>query len=353
MNKKLIYAAFLIIGILTIPIFFETYRSLAFNTIAHDPYDYYLLRLVGQGTYTPTAPFIYRFFSVAIAIPFYHILPYYSFNGVPNNNHAYLKVAEALSFVSYLSIVLSAVMIFKIARKHYFATINAAIIVALLSLLACSFVSKIGIDPFAVLMICLLCFWIKNPALFIPLILFSAGANEKIAIIFSIILSARVFESLHQDRKMTLMPQLAAAYVSVVLYSVIRGFVKASGYENQTTPSLFMGNIHNTIISTMTTKGIFLNVIPVIFVLLLIWLCISFRKENGFKIADTAGFFILAILCYVTDVQLNVGRIIMYTYPLYLPAATAFIDYLQKLDSQKKTGLHPDIATSFSKNPND
>ena len=102
---------------LAVPLFFEIYRTMAFNTHPRDDYGPYLQALVGEGGKIPGAPMVYRLFSVAAAIPFYYLLPVYSFSKLPPLDPAYLRATEALAAVSWLSILATAGVIFLICRQ--------------------------------------------------------------------------------------------------------------------------------------------------------------------------------------------------------------------------------------------
>jgi hypothetical protein len=75
-----------------------------------------------------------------------------------------------------------------------------------------------------------------------------------------------------------------------------------------------------------------LNILPVIVLSLIVILAIKSRQQSSFHISEISSLFVLLILTFITDVGFNVGRIVMYTYPLYLPAAASFIDTVLKMD---------------------
>jgi len=337
MTKKriLIFVALLTFIFATFPIFFDIYRTAAFNTVPRDDYAPYLLTLVGQSNKIPGAPFAYRILSVAIAIPFYYILPIYTFTNLPNVNIAYLKATQALSFSSYLSLVLTAVIIYAIARKQFHATRASSLIASLTSFFFCNFVSQIGIDPFAILVISLLLLWLNRPFIFALLVFFSIGINEKIPIIFATILAFRFVSFISQKRPFKIYIQLFSSFLAVAGYFVATLLLKFPGNESQTNPTTFLSSLQSSLGYTFSLKGLYLNALPIL-ILATVIVLIKFQKQNTFYFSDISGLFILVILAMFADVVYNIGRIAMYSYPLYLPAVACFIDDILGL---KETSL--------------
>jgi len=340
-KKALIFAGLLTLLLATTPIFFDIYRTAAFNTIARDDYAPYILSLLGQGDNMPGAPFAYRIISYAIAIPFYRILPLYTFSNLSNVDTAYLRATQALSFISYLSLVLIAVVIYAIARKQYHATQASSLIASLLTFFLGNFVSKTGIDPFAILIIGLLALLLNNPPIFVLLVLASIGINEKIPIIFAVLFAARFIICMIQRRRFTHYIQMLSSFFAVVGYFAMIAIFKVPGSENQTDPTLYLTNLQSTIRDSLSLKGLVLDILPVIVLSLIVILAIKSRQQSSFHISDVSSLFVLLILTFITDVGFNVGRIVMYSYPLYLPAAACFIDTVLEMDGASKAAKCP------------
>src|SRR5262249_38315168 len=119
----------------TVPIFFAIYRTAAFDTVSRDDYAPYLLFLVGEGGQAPASPFGYRILSVAAAIPFYHLMPVYTFKNLGHVDMTALRAAQALSMASYLSIVLTSFVVYKLARDRSGPSPVASLSVCLLAIL--------------------------------------------------------------------------------------------------------------------------------------------------------------------------------------------------------------------------
>jgi hypothetical protein len=350
-KKNLAYLSLFAFLISTLPIFFEMYRTAAFKTVPPDDYAPYLLALVGQGGEIPGAPFVYRILSVAVAIPFFYILPTYRFTNLTNIDPTYLKATQALCFTSYLALVLTSVVIYVIARKHYHATKAAAVIVTLLSFFLSCFLDRFMIvDTFGILIISLLILAIKNPLIFAPLILLSIGINEKITIVFGTLLFFRFLQAAIDKEHFAFGTQFISSTLAVISYFVVRLFlIKFPGNEQQITSDMYLNNLHNMLIDTLTLKGIYLNLLPVLILLFIVLLAVRYRQQTAFQVVDISGLVVLFLLAFIADVGLNVGRAVMYSFPLYLPAITAFIDDILEIKSQHptvKTGKHVDCPDS-------
>lgn len=329
-NRKSFYTLFgcFLFFLITLPIFFEIYRTAAFETVPRDDYAPYLLTLIGFQDKIPLSPYVYRLFSVAVAIPFYFILPSYSFTNLSQLNPNYLQAVQALSFVSYLSVVTTAIVIFIIARKHFKASTKSSIIVGLASIFFSSFMQTTGIDPIAVLYISLLVLCMDRPKIFVPLILVSIGFNEKISILFAGMLFFRVVYGYSRTKEMPFLKQFISSSVAFFIYLIIISILDFPGNEGQTDPFLFIYNLKSTIEVTLTVKGIYLNVFPVSILLITAFLALRFSSVKKLMWSDISAIFILIIIASIADVSYNVGRIVMHSYPLYLPGLALYFDSL-------------------------
>lgn len=325
-RRFLVLLGLIAILLATLPIFFEIYRTAAFNTVPRDDYANYLLALVGQGGKTPIAPFAYRVFSVAVAAPFYYILPGYQFTNLRNVDPAYLRATEAISFVCYLSLIFTAVVVYGIARQRHGSSRLSALVVALSTFLFAGFIQETGVDPFSILVISLCLYWIEKAIVFVPLMLISIGINEKIALVFAAILLLRLMVAAMRRQSFTLYSQLFASFLAIAGYFDVVALLRVPGNEGQTTPHLFLSNIYSSLLITFSFKGIFLTIIPLLVLLIVAILAVAGRSSGTFHASDTSSIAVLFILGLIANVGEDVGRIVMYSYPFFLPATSAWID---------------------------
>ncbi|MCO5193972.1 MAG: hypothetical protein M9941_13040 [Anaerolineae bacterium] len=326
-KQMLTLAGLLLIGLATIPMFFDTYRMAAFNTVPHDDYASYLLALVGQGGEIAGSPRGYRIVSTAISIPFYHLLPLIKFSQLQDVDIAYLKATQAIAFSSYIWVVLTPVAIFAIARKQFNASKASALIVSLLTFLLSGYIAEIGVDPLAIFVICMLILWMDKPLRFSLLLFACIVINEKILILFVAVLTCRWLASMIMRKHFNQYIQLLASYAAIAGYFLMISVVKLPGNENQTDLASFTSQVKSVLLYSLTPTGIVLNVLPVTILILIIMGAILFRRQNGFLISDISGLLILLSVVALTGV-LTAGRVAMYSYPFYLPAMCVFIDYL-------------------------
>ena len=328
--------------LITLPLFFEIYRSAAFNTVHRDDYAPYLLRLLGHGGIPPGAPVAYRVLSVLVATPFYYLLPFYNFSRLPTMEASYLRATEALSFVSYLSILLTAIVIYRIARNQFRASHSASAIAGLLSFFLSNFTSMVGVDPFAILVISLLVLWLPRLSLFAPLVLLSVGINEKIVCLFATVLLARWVACRLYRIPFSYYRQFVAAWLAVGGYALVRTIFRIPDAAEQTNLSLLLAHSRSTLTYIATAKGLILCALPILVLVLLIALA---RRSERFWVVDASGVLILVCLAVLADVKYNIGRVAMYSYPLYLPATTGFIDsVLRRGVSSNKSSDEPRVA---------
>lgn len=321
---------FLVFVLLTQNFFFDIYRTVAFNTTPHDDYTPYLLALLGEeGGGIPGSPHAYRLFSVALAIPFYHTLPFYRFRYAEAENATYLMAVEALSAVSYLAMLMSSALLYRITRYRLGGTELPSMTVMLLSFLFFKHMSIYDIDAIAVMLICAMLYALPYPRVFLLLSVLSAGCNEKIVLLFVLLMGSRCL-----FRKQQCMPHFVASILSLVVYLGMILFFRIPGNENQLDIQTYFSGFLLNVGESLSLKGLFLNVIPSV---LLLCLYLLAAKEHTARAAQHTLYFTpvdivpllgLIVFSHAVKVHYNVGRIAMYCFPLYLPLATLSVKSL-------------------------
>ncbi len=326
MNKRDIIVL-LSLAVLNLPAFFDIYRTAAFNIVPHDDYVPYLLYLIGEGGGIPQSPTGYRFFSVAVAIPFYYLLPFISFSYLDLNDITYLKALEALSFVSYLAISVSGFIIYKLIISKYQGKFISGLVGALASLLLFRFTAIYGVDPFAILMICALLYYEEHKWIFTLLLLFSVGVNEKVVFLFFMLYGARTILSKRKRATHFLVSIISCFF----LYFLVRFLVDLPGHEYMVQPNKYFDTITKMLSILFTFKSFYLNWIPGVMMFGLYGLALRGQKKiandigsfTSFDFIPIVGFFIIGI---VTNMQFTVGRILLFCFPLYLPLAIIYLE---------------------------
>jgi hypothetical protein len=321
-------ALVIVLFLMSTPLFFAIYRDAAFNTTPRDDYGPYLQYIVGAGGQVPGAPMAYRFLSVAIGVPFYFLLPVYSFTNLANLAPSYLRATEALAAVSYLSLLATGVVIYLTCRRRLGATQKASVIAGLLSLALSMFVAQVGIDPLGLLMVSALLFVIDRPVPFAVLLLLSVGIYEKIVLLLAIVVFVRFVFGRHQR----LLPQLIVCAIGVATYLLLRLLVHVPGYENQLTPSTYVDSFFRMLSLFFSLKGLVTNLVPTAVIAFLA--CLGYWTLGRLQIvssaaqkADVLVFLVMALIGMAIDVEFTLGRLVVFAYPLYLPIVSCWIDH--------------------------
>ena len=324
----------------TVPSFFDIYRGAAFKVAPRDDYAPSLLAMVGESasvdrpTLFAKAPFGYRVLSVAVAIPFFHVLPYYPFSNLEQPDKAYLRATAALSMVSYLSMLLTGVTIYCIARRVMRRSTAASLLAALLSVGAFQFLSLGGVDPLAVLVISLLILFLDKPAIFVPVIIASAAVNEKIVVVFTVALAGRLLVWLVQrSQRFPYWPQAVSTCVAVAAYAAMRQFARLPGNEAHTNLGTWLEQATATIALSLSLKGFIQNGVPLMVVAILLVVAYGVWREHApiahFSPLDLMVAPALLLVASIIGAQFTVGRAVMHSFPFYLPLlAFVFDDHL-------------------------
>lgn len=322
LSRLLPWGVGILLLLISVPRFFDLYRTLAFNTVPHDDYASYLLSLAGAKSGVPmNSPSGYRLFSVLLALPFYRFAPVYQFSNLNGADPTLLRANQALAAVSYLSILAACAVIYLISARRLRLPDLLAWFAALVAYLLFDFTSSIGVDPLAILLICLLVYFLERPLPFALLILLSVGFNEKVSLVLLLFTASRL---VFQRREFRLRWQLAASLAAVALYFAIRQVVRLPGFENQTSLAAFWPSFVQTMRDSFSAKGAVLNLLPLLILGLLYGLaCLSAKPTVYFDRTDVAGFAAFILLAIFVRLEFTLGRVLMYCFPLFLPSACA------------------------------
>ncbi len=333
-NGKINKAAIVFLMLfITYPIYYQILRESAFNVIPRDDYAPFLLHIIDRSKgEIPPAPFVYRFLSVVVAIPLYFLLPVYLFTNLGVFDISYYKALQALAMTSYLSIIGCSVMIYFISRRRLEASPLSSMIASFVGLLLSNFISRVGIDPFTVFIISLLVFWIPRKSHFAILVVCAVFVNEKIPFMFFCAMSMRyIWSAFYVHDYKSYIYQLAASFLSLFIYYSTICIFHFPGNEHQLNVHNYLHNLIANLSLLLTLKGIVLIIIPVMIMLSIVMIFIkeiriNERMRKVFSLGDVAVLAALLMLSLVVNVQYNVGRIVMLSFPIYLPALSCLLD---------------------------
>lgn len=335
----------LLIVLATVPAFFSAYRGAAFDTEPTDDYAPYLLAMTGvtgeqlhrQSELFPGAPMAHRALAVAVALPAYYALPFYAFSQLEEVDEPYLRATAALAFVGWLSMLLTALAVYAIARRKLRCSQVASYIAALLTFLLFSFVRLPGVDSLAVLLIAMLVYFFDRPAIFVPLVLASVVINEKVVIVAVVLTGARLLSWVISQRSaqgFRYGPQLVASVVALAAYVLFRQVVlprSAGAYEGQLDPTTWPAKMLETIDLSLSLKGLITGGIPitVITILVIIAWVMAPRLRTGttsFERSDVVVAPALLVTGAFIGMEFTVGRLVLHSFPVYLPMIAVLVD---------------------------
>jgi len=336
MKPKVKYIFFIVLLIvLTQNIFFDIYRGSAFNVIPHDDYSHYLLYLVGEDEgWLAEPPYTYRVLSVAVAIPFYYVLPVYRFTNLEGKSDNNLRALEALALVFYISILVGSIFIYKITKNRFGGSETASLIAMLSSYLLFRQTGIYSIDPLAIMFRSMAIYYLRNTLVFSLLMILSIGFNEKIIIILFLLMISRLIIRKEKLNLISLMPA-----ISLCIYFIIRFIFYVPGNEAQIHPDTYMSSLITNVGYTFSLKGIFLNILPTLLTLVIYYMALKEINKSKdefntyFTKADIIPLIGIFIISHLINVDYNIGRVSLHCFPLYLPLASIYLVRLLKHDN--------------------
>jgi hypothetical protein len=317
--------AFLVLSVLLYPVLIGLLRVVLFNTVQADDYAPYLLYLLGhrEGS-VPGAPWAYRILSAAAAAPF-TLVPPISFNALPGNGSpAYMAAKQALALLSYFCVMGTTCIAAHTAATRFRCGLAGTLLAGILAFVMCQYTAVYALDTPAVLLVSLGVLAMNSPAAFAGVMVLSALANEKVLIVFGLVLAVRLL--LAPSRRGTLL-LLMPVVLGCVLYGLAVMAFPMPRLEHQTGPGRLLQAVMINVQASVTPRGLLLNVLPVA---ILLGVALYGRKHTSPKAApyatraDWLAVPLLLCVAMVASVSLNLGRIVMHAFPLFIgPAALA------------------------------
>jgi hypothetical protein len=326
-NRMLAAMAIMVIAAV-LPMFFDVYRSVYFVTVSFDDYSHYLLWLLGlPGAEIPPSPHVYRLGSVVAAAPFYH-LPLVKFSGegifrAPVETP--LEYAKALQAMCAANIFYGSVA--AIVAGTYLALrrnvpVGWAFAATLASLLLTRYFAMNSADGIALLplMIAMIGIIERKVAILVPAVILGTIVNEKVALVAFLVLALR-FVFVPEHRRVHLALLLIAGF-ALAAYAVTVLTLALPGLDNQRDPGTYLNSIADSLHHLTGMKGLYQNIWPCLFIVLL-WLVSIVRTEKHSIVynIDIGAVALLFVFALALDVDYNVGRIVMFSMPLFFLGA--------------------------------
>jgi len=328
--KELFILSFML-ALVTHSLFFDIYRGAVFNIVPHDHYEYYAFFFLGHDLgELPPQTHAYRVIAVLFALPFYYIVPLFTFSGAepPAVDANYLRMLISFSFVTYIAVLVTCITAYLMARKRFGTSIQLATVIVLWTFLMLRHLREglYGVDAMGVMVVALIIYHMNNKGLYALLVIVGVFVNEKVAMIFFMLMAGRWL--FYRPKQIDI--YLIAPVIALLLYAVVNiitpyFFSFSSGTGAHRDVANFLAQFVETLMVSFTMKGIILNVIPVIILFALYYLANAATKhiDTGiyFKSTDIVVLLGMLFITHLINVDYNVGRIVMYVFPLYLPLA--------------------------------
>ena len=325
----------LLLALISYWIFVDIYRTNAFGLSPRDDYAPYLLYMIGdEGGRVPGSPFAYRALSVALAVPFYYVLPFFEFSLLTGKDEVYLKATEALAMLNYVSMVLTSALVYLITCRRLRGSMLTGSLAALSSLLMLQFHAATGVDTTGIMVVALLVYYLDSRIAFSAIVLMAAVINEKILVVIGALLMSRVVLA----KQYELLAQAVASVLAVALYLAIRAYFQIPGHEHQLDFASMLGNLPSSLANLFSLRQLILTIVPTLAVLTFYtlamreWVADKERAYPYFSAYDLSAFLVLFLLSMGIGIQVF-GRIVLYCLPFYLPFALVRLErYIYDLE---------------------
>ncbi len=320
------------------PFFFVLYRLELFNTLPRDDYAPYLLWLAGDPLGgIPDSPYVYRLFSVALAWPFYVLLPPIPLTNIPAAlSQPVVHATAALAALSYIATLGTALLAAWLARVEAGLDQGHVILAGALAWALCWHAQITAIDSVALMAITAALCLIRRPAALTVLLVVSIGVNEKIALTLAIWLCLRCLAS-RSDRSL-LWRQALTSVVCVALYAVMVALLHRGGNSYQLQPSSFPITITENLHAYASSRGLLLNILPT---LILAAIALLGRPHGLFARVDILVIPAMLVVALVLTHLFQAGRLVMHAAPLFVVPAAAAIYRLRDTSRPARADVAP------------
>lgn len=308
--------------VIAFPYFFDAYRISVFGVISYDDYAPYLLWLLGEpGGHLPGSPHGYRLGSVVLAAPFYY-LPTIPLNGL-SEDAAYQRATQAICLANVFYVCASAVILYAYLNVRRRLRLEVCLLSGVLLVLLSKYMSLVSVDGIATLPVLILVLSVieRRVRLFAFVAISSAMVNEKIVLVALMLSVSRAIFS--RNHRACYLRMSVFGFLALLCSITIVVWFDLPGHGHQRNPSMYYDSFVQMIPRMLTAKGLYLNMWPLALMCGLWWLGISNGggEENPSARSDILVALGLCAVSLLVKADYNVGRIVMYSLPLYIVGA--------------------------------
>lgn len=340
---------YIISFVLLLPVFFINYRILAFNTLPFDDYYSFILDMDGKlDSFSFSSPQGYRFLFYSFGYIFYKILPFVELSQLEQHASGfhYYKALQALSFVSFFCLHHYFFLCYLLVKNRISPSPVLSLATAFVCLVLSFQVYFFAIDALYLFYVTLMIYYLNKPGIFIPLMLFSFLANEKICILFLLFF---LVNQVTGNKMRSNKTYLFFSLLTLILYLVEKKILGFPGYDYQTDLSLFWTRITISLPYIFSIKGFYLNLVPLIILTLISW---TAWKSDYFSADKTAihhsvSILILPYLFFILGMfacsDYSIGRVSFHTFPFFIVPLAFLIDKFNLKSGQSEITFKGDV----------
>ena len=347
---KISYKSFCILLCLLIIILFFGYREFLYlyKSMLTEFIGYYKYQNIiiyyetGNKEFMDKFPMNVRFLGLFLQYIVFKIVPCLTFPNIEikNNVHELYECATfSLSLVNYVSkyIGLLLIMIYVYMKRKSFIEVSVA---SILFLLLINLVESSTLDRIAICYIIIILISLNNIKYSVPLLYFSFLVNEKVVLIFGTILFFQLFYYKNRIKIFEFIAISCSVISYIVMIFVLYNYFNFEFYDYPSFENDGYLNVFKLLIANPLNPSYFTGAYAPLFISILpfIIFMISNKKFNyDFSILYFIPIILLLLIGYISIE--NMGRYIMYMFPLWLPILSSQIVYylkLNRLDSKEK-----------------
>jgi hypothetical protein len=323
--------------------FLELYKAMLTEFVGYYKYQKIIIYYeTGNQEFMDYFPMNVRFLGLFLQYIVFKIVPCLTFPSIEikNNVHELYECATfSLSLVNYVSkyVGLLLTIIYIYIKKKCFIEISVA---SILFVLLINLVESSTLDRVAICYIILILISLNNTKYSVPLLYFSFLVNEKVVLIFGLILFFQLFYYKNKDKIFEFVAISCSVISYIIMIFILYNYFNFKffyypGLENNDYLKIFKLLLSNPLNASYFTNAyapIFISILP-FFIFM-----INKKKFNyDFSILYFIPIILLFLLGYI-GIE-NIGRYVMHMFPLWLPILSSQIVYylkLNRLDSKEK-----------------
>lgn len=309
--------SFLIVLLLCLPTYFNNYRLLATDAVPADSYFQMVQYWAGDRSEDVLVdPTSYRVALPLLAVIPYRFLPPLRLNRLGSDTDLQrVRAVQAITLVNFVGVVFALfttlLLILQQGLPRWISWLTMGIVFYFMNYMALA-----GIDPWAVAWLNLLLLS-KRLWVYLLLLLVSVAMNEKIAMAMLLFHIPYWFF----ERRRSFPSRGLFAVVALAIYFSIRQVYPLGGHEYMFTPSRYYDSILASLALLFSVKGLYMNVFPLLLILLLYYLTWKNRlfdntpNNSWCCLFVFVGFFVIGL---VTRLEYTIGRLALHGLSFFI-----------------------------------